>query len=152
VIDFEARLWINSFSNNVKTINDVLHKTFKDTCIALNLYEDDNQYMVHMTEATGITPGQGMDKIFCNTLLNCKPTNPDDIFDTFWEDMICKDFLYPGYLLCFRGEHNNFRSRSQNGKSEHKLSELGHNSTYNASRYFPNRTVPKYCPKVFQAN
>jgi len=53
---------------SLRTVNGVVHDTFKDACVALELCEDDMQWFACMNEAAAIMTGRGLRHIFYNIL------------------------------------------------------------------------------------
>ncbi len=79
--------------DHLKTVQGVTYQTFREACIALELCEYDSQWIDCMTEATPITVPRGLHTLFCNILVNCKPTRPRAIFDQF-ESATSEDFKH----------------------------------------------------------
>ena len=77
---------------HLREVNGTQHATFRDACIALELCEDDSQWVACMTEATEITAPRGLRTLFCNILINCDPTKPEDLFEQF-QGVMSEDYL-----------------------------------------------------------
>ncbi|CAG8485077.1 9556_t:CDS:2 [Scutellospora calospora] len=97
---------------HLKTVNSVLHSTFKDACIALGLLEDDSKWIYCLDEAVVMRSGSQLRSLFamhfhaniCNDLqyrLNneyniCEPTE-DQIYDFglfLLDKILCNIFIY----------------------------------------------------------
>ena len=78
---------------DLRTINGAVHQDFKSACIALELCEDDSQWITCLNEAVEISHAYSICCLFCNIVLHCHPTQPDKLFSQF-KDAMSDDFLY----------------------------------------------------------
>ena len=65
----------------------VLHDTFRDACIALDLCDSDKQWEECLTEAVQISHPRFIRDLFCHILLVCMPTKPEDLYEKYKEPM-----------------------------------------------------------------
>ncbi|KAL7494366.1 hypothetical protein ACHAWT_004061, partial [Skeletonema menzelii] len=79
--------------DDLKTVDGILHETYKGACIALDLAEDDSQWIECMEEAELTKMPRAMRQLFCNILTECNPTSPKEMFERFSFAM-SEDFVY----------------------------------------------------------
>jgi hypothetical protein len=75
VVSFEA----------FRTINGVVHDTFKSTCIALGLYDSDDEWNVCLEEAVGMQIGAQLQTLFVTILAFGVPGEPRMLWDKYEE-------------------------------------------------------------------
>ncbi len=80
VVSFEA----------LHTINGVIHDTFKSTCIALGLYDSDDEWNACLEEAIGMRTGAQLRSLFVTILAFGVPSEPCMLWDKYKEH-ICDD-------------------------------------------------------------
>ncbi len=80
VVSFEA----------LRTINGVVHDTFKSTCIALGLYDSDDEWNACLEEAVGMRTGAQLRSLFVTILAFGVPSEPCMLWDKYKEH-ICDD-------------------------------------------------------------
>ena len=68
-------------------MDGIIHDSFRDACIALNLCNSDKQWDACMHEAVEILHSRTIRDLFCNILLHCNPTKPEDLYEKYKEDM-----------------------------------------------------------------
>ena len=78
---------------DLRTVNGVVHETFKDACIALRLCEDDNQWRDCLDEAKQYARPRQIRNLFCKILVNCFPSKPQELYLRYKECME-EDFAY----------------------------------------------------------
>jgi hypothetical protein len=61
---------------HLRTVNGVLHNTFKATCAAHGLLESDDEFHHCLEEAAKMKTGKQLRHLFAVILLECTPTNP----------------------------------------------------------------------------
>jgi PIF1-like helicase/Helitron helicase-like domain at N-terminus len=74
----------------LRTVQGVLHPTFREACIAQGLTEDDNEWHQCLEEAKHMAVGRQMRHLFVTIIKDCDPADPRALWDTFWQD-ICDD-------------------------------------------------------------
>jgi hypothetical protein len=73
-----------------RTINDVVHDTFKSTCIALGLYDLDDEWNVCLEEAVNMQTGAKLRSLFVTILAFGVPSESRILWDKYKEH-ICDD-------------------------------------------------------------
>jgi len=81
VVSFEA----------LRTINGVVHDTFKSACIALGLYDSDDEWNACLEEAVGMRTGVQLRSLFVTILAFGVPSEPCMLWDKYKEH-ICDDY------------------------------------------------------------
>ena len=71
----------------MRKVDGIVHDTFRDACIALDLCDNDKQWEACLTEAVQISHPRFIRDLFCNILLNCMPTKPEDLYEKYREPM-----------------------------------------------------------------
>mmetsp|Transcript_13935 Transcript_13935/g.25805 ORF Transcript_13935/g.25805 Transcript_13935/m.25805 type:complete len:831 (-) Transcript_13935:1923-4415(-) len=66
---------------HLRTVNGVLHPTFKDACVASSLIEDDTEWDRTMTEATIWQMPQQLCNLFASLLFFGQPADPSALWD-----------------------------------------------------------------------
>ena len=61
--------------------------------MALDLCQDDSQWIACLEEGAQMYVGRGLRILFCNILVHCDPMNPQEMFDKFLDQM-CADKLF----------------------------------------------------------
>ncbi|KAI8540035.1 hypothetical protein RHMOL_Rhmol09G0230200 [Rhododendron molle] len=78
----------------LRTVNNILHDTFKSTCIARGLLEDDEEWVQCLEEAAIMKTGYQLRRLFCVILTQCSPSQPAALWDKFamhiCDDLACK--------------------------------------------------------------
>lgn len=77
----------------LKTVDGVLHPTFKSACQALGLLEDDNHWKNTLTDAALSHSSSQMRDLFAIILGFCYPTQPSTLWEMFQTDF-CHDILH----------------------------------------------------------
>ena len=72
---------------DLRKVDGIIHDSFRDACIALNLCDSDKQWDACMHEAVEISHSRTIRDLFCNILLHCNPTKPEDLYEKYKEDM-----------------------------------------------------------------
>lgn len=85
------RKGITSF-DSIRTVEGTVYPTYKSACIALNLCEDDNNWIFCLNEAVQHQMPIQLRYLFGSILENCNPANPTDLLDQFAYEM-SDDFL-----------------------------------------------------------
>ncbi len=74
----------------LRTINGVVHDTFKSACIALGLYDSDDEWNACLEEAVGMRTGLQLWSLFVTILAFGVPSEPCMLWDKYKEH-ICDD-------------------------------------------------------------
>ncbi|KAI8536933.1 hypothetical protein RHMOL_Rhmol10G0295100 [Rhododendron molle] len=78
----------------LRTVNNILHDTFKSACIARGLLEDDEEWVQCLEEAAIMKTGYQLRRLFCVILTQCSPSQPAALWDKFamhiCDDLACK--------------------------------------------------------------
>ncbi|XP_044591402.1 uncharacterized protein LOC123269633 [Cotesia glomerata] len=69
--------------DDLKTVNGITHQTFVETCLALGLIEDDNEWTRALTGAESWMMPQQLRRLFVRILIYCQPIYPHLLWDTF---------------------------------------------------------------------
>ncbi|CAG8468839.1 10926_t:CDS:1, partial [Acaulospora morrowiae] len=64
---------------HLRTINDIEHVTFKNVCQAMGLLQDDLELDQCLKEVSIIQTGQQLRHLFVTILINCHPTEPENL-------------------------------------------------------------------------
>ncbi|PIA53922.1 hypothetical protein AQUCO_00900472v1 [Aquilegia coerulea] len=75
------------------SVDGIEHKTYRETCIARGLLENDNEWDKCLEEAVIIKTGHQVRRLFCLILTECNPSRPEIL----WEKnalKICDDLPY----------------------------------------------------------
>ena len=75
---------------HLRTVNDILYPTFKQACIALQLLNDDNEWIACFTEAVRFSSGFTLRILFITALAHGDVTDPNSLWLRFGKD-ICDD-------------------------------------------------------------
>ncbi|KAF7807335.1 uncharacterized protein G2W53_039496 [Senna tora] len=80
---------------DIRTINGVLHPTYKDVCYALGLLDDDKEYIDGITEASRWSSGVYLRKLFSTLFIHNTITSPTYVWDKTWmylsDDILIKE-------------------------------------------------------------
>jgi len=78
----------------LRTINGVVHDTFKSVCIALGLYDLDDEWNACLEEAVGMQTGAQLRSLFVTILAFGVPSELRMLWDKYKEH-ICDDYKVP---------------------------------------------------------
>ncbi|XP_012571087.1 uncharacterized protein [Cicer arietinum] len=78
---------------DIKTVNGFVHLTYKDTCYALGLLEDDKEFDDCIKEAVAWGNGIQLCQLFSTILLNCIVINPGLLWESNLK-LLLEDILY----------------------------------------------------------
>jgi len=81
VVSFEA----------LRTVNNVVHDTFKSACITLGLYDSDDEWNACLEEAIGMQIGAQLRSLFVTILAFSVPGEPRMLWENYKEH-ICDDY------------------------------------------------------------
>ncbi|XP_028110161.1 uncharacterized protein LOC114308706 [Camellia sinensis] len=77
----------------LRTVNNVLHETFKSACVARGLLEDDEEWIQCLKEAAVMKTGYQLRRLFCIILTQCFPLQPHALWNQF-SMHICDDLAH----------------------------------------------------------
>lgn len=66
----------------IRTVNGVVHPTFKDACYAMGLLDDDKEYIDGITEASFWGSAYYLRKLFAMLLISGSISRPEYVWDT----------------------------------------------------------------------
>jgi hypothetical protein len=72
---------------HLRIVDGTKHDTFKDACIAMGLFADNNEWHQTLEEAGIWALGQQMCDMFASMLMFCEVTNPKQLWDAHWESL-----------------------------------------------------------------
>ena len=75
---------------NLRTVDGVLHPSFKAACLALGLLKDDGEWNRCLSDAAGIQTGYQLCHLFAMILEHCIPAQPDILWQRY-KGSICDD-------------------------------------------------------------
>ncbi|GMQ05571.1 hypothetical protein CsSME_00050547 [Camellia sinensis var. sinensis] len=78
---------------SLRTVDNVVHDTFKLACIARGLLEDDEEWIQCLKEAVVIKIGYQLRRLFSIILTQCSPLNPYALWNQF-STHICDDLAH----------------------------------------------------------
>ena len=67
----------------LRTINNVLHHSFKSACVAMGLLEDDEEWIQCLQEASIMNTGYQLRRLFSVILTQCCPLQPQVLWNQF---------------------------------------------------------------------
>ena len=76
----------------LRTINDVTYRTYKEACYALGLLDDDKEWHDSLIEALSWASGQKLRQLFVTMLLFCEVADPLSLWESNWK-LITEDIL-----------------------------------------------------------
>lgn len=83
----------------LRTLDGIVHPTFKSACRARGLLEDDNHLNLAMQEAEETLGADALRSLFCIILVHAEPNNPKTLWENYQESM-SDDIIYE-----YRREH-----------------------------------------------
>ena len=86
-----SRCGATSFED-LRTVDNVIHTTYKSACIAAGLLEDDSQWLECLQEASLTKMPGGIRDLFVVIIYACQPADPGNLFHQF------KDFMMEDYV------------------------------------------------------
>lgn len=72
---------------DLRTVDNVIHPTYRDACIARGLLLDDREWHDCLEEAKLIKSGRQLRQLFATILLFCMPNKPEDLWEAFKADI-----------------------------------------------------------------
>ena len=95
---FYLRLLLNHIKgattfDELKMFEGIKFSTFKETCLAMGLLQDDSEWMYSLGEVSTCGSAKQLRSTFAVVLQYCRPTDPSKILEHFLEDM-SDDFIF----------------------------------------------------------
>lgn len=78
---------------DLRTVDGHLYDTFRDSCLARGLLEDDGEWRQCLQEAATMQTGRQLRSLFATLLIFCSPTKPEDLWSEFRQH-ICDDLCH----------------------------------------------------------
>jgi hypothetical protein len=72
---------------HLRTVDGKKHDTFKDACIAMGLFADDNEWHQTLEETDVWASGRQLRDMFASMLMFCEVKNPKQLWDAHWESL-----------------------------------------------------------------
>ncbi|KAK9280663.1 hypothetical protein L1049_014360 [Liquidambar formosana] len=72
---------------DIRTVNGVVHQTFKEACLELGLLDDDNEWHEALAEASIWASGLQLRNMFCSMLMFSEVTSPHELWENHWNDL-----------------------------------------------------------------
>jgi len=69
--------------NDLRTVNGQFYQSFSETCLALGLIEDDDEWKQAMNEAVKWMMPRQLRRLFVRILLHCQPLQPEQLWESF---------------------------------------------------------------------
>ncbi|XP_028087431.1 uncharacterized protein LOC114288143 [Camellia sinensis] len=70
---------------HIRIVNEVVHTTFKSTCVALGLLNDDNKWHEALAEASNWASTTKLRHMYCTMLMFSDITNPVKLWECHWK-------------------------------------------------------------------
>ena len=94
--------------DNIRTINGVIYKTYKEACYAMGLLAEDKEFIDAIIEASTLASGTPLRRLFITLLLMNTMSKPEEVWNKTWkllsDDIVYKkrkEFNLPGISFCF---------------------------------------------------
>jgi hypothetical protein len=75
---------------DLRRVDDVIHSTFYDACLARGLLQDDGEWQQCLTEACATHTGYRLRQLFALILRHCEPSEPSSLWFSF-RHSLCDD-------------------------------------------------------------
>ncbi|XP_028084559.1 uncharacterized protein LOC114285679 [Camellia sinensis] len=75
------------YYEDIRTVNGIVHPTFKSACLALGLLDDDNEWDAALTEASTWASGAQLRNMFCSMLMFSEVTIAYELWENHWFDL-----------------------------------------------------------------
>ncbi len=72
---------------HLRTVDGIEHNTFKDACIVMGLFADDNEWHQALEEVDLWALVRQLRDMFASMLMFCEVTNPRQLWDAHWESL-----------------------------------------------------------------
>jgi hypothetical protein len=97
---------------DLRTVDGIVHATFKQACIARGLLEDDQEWIQCLQEASHMQTGSQLRNLFVTIIRDCSPAKPEVLWERFKEH-ICDDLKHA------------LRRRGMRDPTEHQVFDYG---------------------------
>ena len=94
--------------DNIRTINGVIYKNYKEACYAMGLLAEDKEFIDAIIEASTLASGTQLRRLFVTLLLMNTMSRPEEVWNKTWkllsDDIVYKkrkEFNLPGISFCF---------------------------------------------------
>ena len=84
--------------DDLKTVNGYTCRTFKEACICLSLFQDNNEWDACLLEASAIQSGKQLRHLFASILLFCEPVSPELLWNNH-RVALCEDICYQYHTI-----------------------------------------------------
>ncbi|GAU49905.1 hypothetical protein TSUD_139610 [Trifolium subterraneum] len=74
--------------DDLKTVNGNVHDSFRDTCGALKLLEDDREFIAVIVEVANLGSGVSIRKMFASLLMSNTMSDPLRVWENLWKVLI----------------------------------------------------------------
>ncbi|XP_040248155.1 uncharacterized protein [Aegilops tauschii subsp. strangulata] len=78
---------------DIRTVNGVVHTSYKSTCEALGFLDDDKEWLECINEASNWATGNQLRQLFTTILCHCEVTSPKNMWESCWE-VLSEDMEY----------------------------------------------------------
>ena len=85
---------------DIRTINGVVHPTYKSACQALGFLDDDSEWILCINEASSWGSGTQLRQLFTTILCHCEVTSPKTLWDSTWE-ALSEDMQYKRRIILY---------------------------------------------------
>ncbi|XP_071913934.1 ATP-dependent DNA helicase PIF1-like [Coffea arabica] len=134
---------------HLRTIDGVVHPTFKAACAALGLLDDDNEWNEALAEASTWASARKLRSMYCTILMHSEVTNPYALWQRHWKSMT-DDLQYQ-----IKRDMGNSQIRIDDGELQNlRLIELELilNKNGRSLRDFPPMPLPSFENAQFSMN
>jgi hypothetical protein len=134
---------------HLRTVDGTKHDTFKDTCIAMVLLANDNEWDQALEKVSLWASGRQLHDMFASMLMFCEVTNPKQLWDAHWES------LSDDIEVMTRREHDDLTiTLSEDALKDCALYEIDQVLIYNGHHLEGFPTLPKsnYVPLAHGGN
>ena len=83
---------------DIRTVNGVVHPTYKSACQALGFLDDDSEWIECINEASSWGSGTQLRQLFTTILCHCEVTSPKMLWDSTWE-ALSEDIQYKRRII-----------------------------------------------------
>ncbi|KAF1892857.1 hypothetical protein Lal_00035501 [Lupinus albus] len=70
---------------DIRTVSDIQYSTFRDSCFAMGLLQDEREYIEALKEAYDWSSGFYLRKLFVTMLLSTSMNKPDHVWEETWK-------------------------------------------------------------------
>lgn len=81
---------------DIRTVNGIIYRTYQEAAVAMNLVEDDKEFIVCMKEASDVMPPNQIRKVFAYILCYNSVNNSYELWELF-KDKMSEDYIHKGF-------------------------------------------------------